>query len=310
MKGINGETIFRSGDFSYRFLWDWAKWPNYMKGLTACGVACDAADSVFVLTRSSEWPIVVFNADGNYIRDFGKGLFDYSRGSRAHGIFLAQDGSIWCCDDGAHVAFHLDPDGKVISTLGTRKPSDSGYDPKVTWPQDLSTIKRAAPPFNRPTKVIQAASGDLFATDGYGNASVHRFTADGELKKTWGGVGEAPGCFLLPHGLWIDDEDRLWVADREHYRIQIFSFDGEYIASIPDPDYPSEMWSDGSFMYVADLNRGVAIFDRSLKMVASLGYADGPLCPHGIGGDSLGNLYVAMVRGTLPLAKLERMRDA
>jgi len=308
MENIEGDTIFSSGDFSYRFLWNWAAWPSHMKGLSACGVACDETDAVYVLTRSPDWPIVVFDAEGNYLRDFGKGLFDYSKGSRAHGIFLARDGSIWCCDDGSHGAFHLGPDGKIISVLGDGKPSDSGYDPAVPWPKDLLTISRAAAPFNRPTKVIQAPSGDLYATDGYGNSSVHRFTAEGKLIRTWGGAGTAPGSFLLPHGLWVDRQNRLWVSDREHYRIQIFSLDGEFIASIDDPYYPSEMWSDGTFMYVADLNRGVSIFDASLKIVASLGYPDGPLSPHGIGGDSQGNLFVAMVRGNLPLAKLERMR--
>jgi len=307
MSSVFGEMIVRSGSFSCRFAWDWAKWPDHMKGIQVCGVACDAADSVYALTRSPEWPIAVFDTGGNFLRAFGQGLFDYAKGSRAHGIFVARDGSIWCCDDGAHVAFHLSQDGKVISSLGDRKPSDSGYDPSTPWPKDLLTIRRAAPPFNRPTKVIQAASGDLYATDGYGNASVHRFTADGKLIRTWGGAGDGPGCFLLPHGLWVDCKNRVWVADREHFRIQIFTIEGDFIESIDDPYYPSEMWSDGTYMYVADLDRGITIFDEDAQEVASLGYPGGPLCPHGIGGDSRGNLYLGMVRGALSLAKLEKL---
>ncbi len=301
----DGESLFRSGRFSYRLASGWARWPEGMGGHQVCGVACDAYDSVYALTRSPDWPIVVFAPDGRYLRHFGKELFDYPKGSRAHGISIARDGTIWCCDDGAHVAFHLSPTGELISTLGDRRPSDSGYDPSVPWPQDLRTIRRAAGPFNRPTKVIEAPSGELYATDGYGNASVHRFTAEGRLVRTWGGPGEEAGRFLLPHGLWVDARERLWVADREHYRLQLFTLEGEFLRSIDDPGYPSEIWSDGEFLYVADIEAGVGIFDLEAREVGRLGGAGGPLCPHGIGGDSRGNLYLGMVRGELPLARLE-----
>ena len=42
----------------------------------------------------------------------------------------------------------------------------------------LESIARGGPPFNRPTNVSVATNGDLYITDGYGNARVHHFDAD------------------------------------------------------------------------------------------------------------------------------------
>lgn len=60
----------------------------------------------------------------------------------------------------------------------------------------VGTIRRAAPPFNKPTGVAFAPSGDLFVSDGYGNAAIHHFTRDGKLIQTW----EVPG--MNRDGLW------------------------------------------------------------------------------------------------------------
>ena len=44
--------------------------------------------------------------------------------------------------------------------------------------------------FNRPTDVcVDPANGDIFITDGYGNARVHHFRADGSHIKSWGSPG-------------------------------------------------------------------------------------------------------------------------
>ena len=43
----------------------------------------------------------------------------------------------------------------------------------------LSPVAHAAGPFNRCTNVAVLASGAFWVADGYGNARVHRFAADG-----------------------------------------------------------------------------------------------------------------------------------
>jgi sugar lactone lactonase YvrE len=81
--------------------------------------------------------------------------------------------------------------------------------------------------FCHPTDVAVHPNGDLYVTDGYGGAHVHRFTAGGEHVATWGRHGTGRGEFNLVHALAIDAEGRILVADRENGRIQVFGSDGE-----------------------------------------------------------------------------------
>jgi streptogramin lyase len=66
-------------------------------------------------------------------------------------------------------------------------------------------------------------------SDGYGKARVHKFSPDGALLLSWGGPGAAHGQFRLPHSIRVDGDDRVWVADRENSRLQIFDENGEFL---------------------------------------------------------------------------------
>ena len=70
-------------------------------------------------------------------------------------------------------------------------------------------------------------------TDGYGNARVHKFAADGTYLFSWGEPGTAPGQFNLPHGVWIDRRGRVLVADRENDRVQVFDQEGKLLEIWP-----------------------------------------------------------------------------
>jgi sugar lactone lactonase YvrE len=213
-------------------------------------------------------------------------------------------------------------------TLGTSGvPSDTGYDGS-----NLDTITHGGSPFNRCTNLAISPNGDLYVSDGYGNCRVHRFSPDGELKQSWGEPGKGPGQFNLPHGIWIDANERVLVADRENERIQLFSPDGEYLDEWTDVQRPCAIVIDeAGLVYVAELSspadwksytRGVypnprpgrvSVYDSKGTVVARWGgediAAEGNFCaPHGITVDSRGNVYVGEVthtlfgrHGTLPL---------
>ena len=87
----------------------------------------------------------------------------------------------------------------------------------------LESIGRGGPPFNRPTNVAVAPSGELYVSDGYGNCKVHRFSAEGELIQSWGEPGKGPGQFNLPHGVAVAADGRVLGADRENHRIPVFN---------------------------------------------------------------------------------------
>ena len=216
--------ILESGDFKFEVVEGWGQVPEGLHlGPDIPGVATDSQDRVYVFNRS-EHPMVVFESDGRFLGTWGENDFL----GRPHGITITPDDIVWCTDDLDHTVRKFTLDGKLLQTLGTSsQPSDSGY---VLNPMSsLESIKQGAEPFNRPTKIAVAPNGDLYITDGYGNARVHRFTAAGELIQSWGEPGEKPGQFNLPHAVWVHTDGRVFVCDRENSRVQIFSPTGEYL---------------------------------------------------------------------------------
>lgn len=302
------EVLYRAGDFAYRMHVDWAKWPDGLKARLEDeqlnGLACDADGNLYALTRMKDVGIVVFAPDGTAVRTFGAGLMEH-----AHMMRFSPRGTLWLADDRGHVCKEIDLLGNVLRTLGTGVPSDSGYDASVPWPDDLKTIARAAPPFYRPTAVSEAPDGTLFVSDGYANVAVHRFAADGTLEKTWGGPGTAPGTFRLPHSVWLDARDRVWIADRENDRVQVFTRDGEVLACFEDMLYPSDFDSDGTWMYVAEALGGMTVLDMDLRIVAQLGYRLSPLQAHSICINARGDVFMGIMSQPHKLVRLEHLES-
>ena len=139
-------------------------------------------------------------------------------------------------------------DGKPLQVLGQRGVhSDTGCE------RPGALVPRAAGPFNYPTEMVPAPSGDLHVTDGYRNARVHRFTADGRLLMSWGQPSKTePNQFHLPHSLVVDREGTIYVCDRENNR-RVFSVDGQFLTMWSDMRRPLDisMDRDGIF-YISE----------------------------------------------------------
>ncbi|WP_437562039.1 hypothetical protein [Sorangium sp. So ce542] len=96
----------------------------------------------------------------------------------------------------------------------------------------LAGLGCAASPeqLDRPTNVAFGLDGDVYVADGYNHARIARFSAGGELLSEWGEKGFGRGQLDTPHGIATDDEGRVYVADRENARVQVFGADGGYLA--------------------------------------------------------------------------------
>ena len=325
----------------YRVVEGWERLPEGYRHLDGVGVATDAQDRVYFITRSDS-RVIVFERDGSFVTSWGEGVFT----PRTHCIRFGPDGSIYTADDGDHTVRKFTPDGKQLMMIGTPgAPSDTGHDPTLVELYDrMRSIKRGGPPFNKPTAVAIAENGDLYVTDGYGNARVHHFSSSGELIRSWGEPGTQPGQFNLPHDVCIHPDGRLLVADRENERIQVFDLDGEFVEQWTDLQRPAGLAVDSEgYIYVAEnawragertFRRGivpeivqghVSILDPKGRRVALLGLPDGEgpatfWAPHGICVDSRGDIYLAEVvashwgkaggipAGSHSLQKLERLR--
>jgi DNA-binding beta-propeller fold protein YncE len=202
---------------------EWAKVPEGWTFREVAGVATDSRSRVFVFSRG-EHPMMVFDRDGEFLASWGEGVF-----TKAHNVRVSPDGSVFCSDLLDHTVRKFTPAGELVMTLGTaNSPSETGGDGRN------SKVKRSAGPFNGPTDVAFGPSGELYVSDGYANARVHRFSSRGELLSSWGTPGAGPGEFNLPHGALVQGGRTLYVADRENNRVQVFDLKGEFLAQWVD----------------------------------------------------------------------------
>ena len=284
------------GAFRYQALPAWEQLPPGLALVDVPGVAVDAEDNVYLLTRDPEYPVLAFDAAGAFLRSFGQGTFS----GRAHAILAAPDGTLYCADDGTHTITHWTTQGELLGTIGARNA------PAAKW---------GGEPFNRPTHAaVSPSSGLLYITDGYGNSRIHVFTPQGEHLRSWGEPGIDPGQFIRPHNLAIDDEDRIFVADREAHRVQVFDPEGHVLAvwnNIHRPDGLT-LGGDGN-IYIGELNgmdgvddapglgHRVGVYSREGELLARFGSpqeGEAPghfIAPHGIAVDSRGDIYVGEV---------------
>lgn len=293
---------YGSGKYSYELLKGWAKYPEEWALLDVCGLAIDTQDRVYVLNRSTH-PVIVFDREGNRLTTWGEGLF-----RRAHGAGIGPDGAIYCTDDELHVVYKFSPEGELLQTLGNKgRPSDTGYDPEwfdFFW--SLTTITRGGAPFNRPTGVAISTTGEIYVSDGYGNARVHKFSPYGTLLLSWGEPGFAPGQFRLPHSVCLDNQENVWIPDRENNRIQIFNPQGKLVDEWTDLIRPTDVCIDREgTVYITELGLRVSIFTGEGKLLTRFGNKDGKdketalfLAPHTIRVDSKGDLYIGEVSKT------------
>jgi DNA-binding beta-propeller fold protein YncE len=160
-------------------------------------------------------PVLHVSADGEWLGAFGAGMFAWP-----HGVYADPDGNVWVTDarggdDRGHQVIKFAPDGRELLRLGAAASAGDG-----------------PTHFNGPTDVVVAPNGDVFVSDGHepvSNNRIVKFARDGTYIKEWGGTGNAPGQFLVPHALALDSAGRLFVADRDNNRIQIFDQDGNFL---------------------------------------------------------------------------------
>ena len=284
----------------------WAKIPM---GVTfrgdATSIAVDSEDNVYVFNRGN-YPIAVFDKDGDFIRGFGHGDF-----VRPHGIEIDLDDNIYLVDDDGHFIQKRNNDGEILFTLGEKgKP--------CKW--------QSGGMFNRPTDIaIHPINRDLFISDGYGNSRIHKFDSDGRHLLSWGSPGTEPGEFSLPHNITILGNDKVAVCDRENFRLQIFSLDGEYIKQIhihhpmsitegkkeDDRIYVGEMLPPPVQQGVPNLGAKISILNPDGQLIKQIGDSlpgeglNQFTSPHGISTDSNGSIYVAEVAWTAYFSRPE-----
>ena len=267
---------------SYELVEGWAKLPAGMEWGQVISVDPDPDGRHIWAFHRAEPPILKFDPNGNLVKSFGEGLF-----VRPHGFTFDDDGFIWATDqlgrDGkGQQVFKFSPGGDVLMTLGTKGVEGEGPDT-----------------FNGPTDVAIGDNGDIFVTDGHFNNRVVKFSKDGTFIKTWGRKGTGPGEFNLPHTIAIDSHGRLFVGDRSNARIQIFDQDGNFLEEWDQFGMPSGIFIDENDMiYVADYQKHEALLVGSAKD-GSIATRIEPVIAEGIMVDRAGNIFAGEVAGRM-----------
>jgi sugar lactone lactonase YvrE len=301
-----------SGSLQYELVEGWEQLPKGWEHPDVAAVATDSQGRVYVFARC-EHPVIVYDRDGHFLDSWGHDLFGH-----AHGIYIDADDYLYLVDDFDHTCWKCTTDGKVLLKLGTSgQASDTGYT------GTSESIQRGGPPFHRPTNMVLGSNGSLYVSDGYGNARVHRFSGQGELLRSWGGPGTGHGEFMLPHGVWAHPDGRVFVADRENDRIQIFAANGDFLESWDGLQRPADIYMDkDGRIYVGELavreNQAgwererfyhqvlparVSIFDADRNLLHRWGGAPAEeagnfVSPHDIWVDDEGSIYVGEVTHT------------
>ena len=293
-------TFLGSGAWRYRVVEGWGQLPDGWMLMDVAAVGVDSEDQVYVFNRG-EHPMIVFDRDGNFLRSWGEDLFH-----RAHGLHIGPDGMLYCTDDGDHTVRKMTPEGRMLLEIGV--------------PGEAAPFMSGTP-FHRCTHTALCPDGNIFVSDGYGNARVHKYDPAGRLLHSWGESGSGPGQFNLVHNIVADDDGWIYVADRENHRVQVFDTAGRYETQWNNLHRPCGLYmprGECPHCVVGELGPGMpvnqdypnlgprlSIVTSSGELLARLGGEDGAgpepgrfLAPHGLTEDSRGDIYVGEVSYT------------
>lgn len=188
------------------------------------GIGVDMNDHIFIFHRAGrKWTdpfpdslisqntvLEIDNESGKILNSWGANYF-----IMPHGLTVDKDNNVWVTDVGLHQIFKFTHDGKLLMKLGvSKKPGNDSLH------------------FNLPTDIVVANNGSFYVSDGYGNSRLVKFSSTGKYLKEWGTYGTKHGEFIIPHGIAIDQNNKIYVADRQNNRVQVFDTAGNFLQEL------------------------------------------------------------------------------
>jgi len=266
---------------------------------------------VAICCRSAP-PVIAFNPDGEVIHAWGGPRQGYEWPESMHGVHVDFNGNVWLGGNGAKDSqiLKFTQDGKFVM--------QSGHQGKNAGSNDPENFGRVAQIY------VDPKTNEAYVADGYKNRRVAVVDGDtGKIKRFWGAYGNKPDDapqgpynptaaalqqFRSPvHCVALANDGLLYVCDRQHDRIQVFTTDGKFQK---ETFFAKNTLASGStwevafskdpaqrFMYITDgQNERVRIVERS-TMTELTSFGRGGRQPsefygvHSIAVDSNGNIY-------------------
>ena len=126
---------------------------------------------IYLLQRGDKAdPVIVLDRDGKVVRSWGKGMY-----TTPHAIRLDPQGNVWTTDAASSMVYKFSPEGKLLLKIEVGgQPAPCGG-------------------FCSTTDIAFASDGHLFIADGYRNARILEYTADGKKLARVGEGRHRPG---------------------------------------------------------------------------------------------------------------------
>jgi DNA-binding beta-propeller fold protein YncE len=242
---------------------DFLKLPSNIYLGEVAGVATNSKGDILVYTRTGH-PTISLGTSRPFAHG-GSRLFEFDRsgkflreiGQDSYGFLVAQQvridpqDNIWVVDQMSDMVIKFDPNGQVEMLLGRKAESERVPAPQPGSAPDAGRGGRGrgglpgagaqSDIFQRPTDVAWDSSGNIYVADGLGNARVAKFDKDGKFVKSWGSRGSEQGQFNVVHGIAIDAQDNVYVADTGNQRIQVFDRDGAFKTQLTGVGAPAAL---------------------------------------------------------------------
>jgi DNA-binding beta-propeller fold protein YncE len=262
------------------------------------GVAANSKSDIFVYTRTGHPTISIgtarpFAHGGSRLFQFDKtGKFIREIGQDSYGFLVAQQvrvdpqDNVWIVDQMSSMVIKFDPSAQIQLLLGRKAEAErvpalplnpqaapAGAAPPAGRgaPADAEAPAgrggRGGPPgagqqsdvFQRPTDVAWDSAGNIYVADGLGNSRVAKFDKNGKFVKSWGSRGTMPGQFNQVHGIAIDAQNNVYIADAANKRIQVFDGDGNFKSQISEVGSPAALCiTPGTRQYLYSSNSNPA----------------------------------------------------
>jgi peptidylamidoglycolate lyase len=287
-------------------------WPQLPTGFVSgnpSGIGIDSKQHVIIFCRAGrKWPllgsmprtpissktiVILDRQSGKILSSWGDSLF-----IMPHGLTVDGQDNIWVTDVGLNQVFKFSHEGKLLMKLGVAG---------VAGDDSLH--------FNQPTDVAIANDGSFYVSDGYGNSRIVKFSAEGKYLLQWGTKGKGKGQFHIPHAITLDENGRVYVADRENCRIGVFDPEGNFLSEWKNKDFGhicsvtydkitrtfTAVDDATSWFGLKHNGSDILVLDSAGNLLSRFGRSggyDGPKCwYHDVAVDDSGNIYTGDILG-------------
>lgn len=197
-------------------------------------IALDQEGHIFVADTFRK-DVAEFDADGNYVKSYGRGVAANPVGVAADAEFL------YILDNRSNSIYVIDRNAdQVVREIG----KTGNKDDSIALPTSLTLDDKGL------LHVTNMLSGRLLT-----------FDRDGHLMRGFGKVGDNFGAFSRPRGVFVDPDDGItYVVDAGHQNVQMFNESGRILMFFGDPGLPK-----GSL----NLPAGVSVSKESVEFFRS-----------------------------------------